>query len=101
MNNLSLDDDESQLAPSIELYSIKSTLSCVFKICLPSFNSIPSLINTKSSNLLSVNSQEFFNYCKANNKIDLSSIEDINSISILKNVCAFLGSINNDLRCVI
>ena len=96
MNNLSLDDDESQLAPSIELYSIKSTLSYIFKICLPSFNSIPSLINTKSSNLLSVNSQEFFNYCKANNKIDLSSIEDINSISILKNVCAFLGSINNE-----
>ena len=96
LNNISLNNDESEVNTSIELFSIKTKLPYIFKISLPSPNSLSSLMNTNSNNVLSVNPQEFFNYYTSNNTIDLSSIEDINSISILKNVCAFLGSINSE-----
>lgn len=49
----------------------------------------------KSSKLITVDNKVFFNYFKNENQIDLSSIKSINSISILKNVCAFFGSINS------
>jgi hypothetical protein len=90
---LSLDDFDPQFIQ----YTIK-TKSCEDqKICLPLPKDINFLIKLNTmKNQISFDEETFKKFIKSNNIIDLTLMDSIQNINILKSVLFFLGGINTE-----
>jgi hypothetical protein len=90
---LSLDDFD----PQFTQYTIK-TKSCEDqKICLPFPKDISFLIKLNTiKNQISFDEETFKKFIKSNNIIDLTLMDSIQNINILKSVLFFLGGINTE-----
>ena len=93
LENLSLEN----FNPEFIQYTIK-TKSCEDqKICLPLPKDINYLIKLNTiKNLISFDEETFEKFIKPNNILDLTLIDSIQNINILKSVLFFLGGINTE-----